>query len=31
VLPWILQPRENLQPPCAGKCCKRRLEIHIDN
>jgi hypothetical protein len=27
----ILQPGENLQPPCAGKCCKRWFEIHIDN
>ena len=31
VLPRILQPRENLQPPRAGKCRKCRFEIHIDN
>lgn len=30
VLPWILQPGENLQPSCAGKRGKRRFEIHID-
>jgi hypothetical protein len=27
----ILQPGENLQPSRAGKCRKRRFEIHIDN
>jgi hypothetical protein len=27
----ILQPGEDLQPPCAGKRRKRRFEIHIDN